>query len=88
MAPDQFWQEFLQTSGLPRETRYYECFHFELSELLANKLLALVLSGEKRATASSLFLLKRKGYAFLKWAITASLRIGPACHAASSAPRL
>ena len=61
MAPDQFWQEFLQTSGLPRETRYYECFHFELSELLANKLLALVLSGEKRATASSLFSFEAEG---------------------------
>lgn len=88
MAPDQFWQEFLQASGLPPETRYYECFHFELSELLANELLALVLSGKNALRQAVFSPLKRKGRAFLKWAITASLRIGPARHAASSAPRL
>jgi uncharacterized protein YhfF len=51
---DEFWQKFLQDTGRGPDTRPFECFHFELSERLANALLELVLSGKKRATASSL----------------------------------
>ena len=55
MQPEEFWQEYMQAAELPPNTSYLDCFHFELNERLANELLALVLSGKKRATASSLF---------------------------------
>ena len=61
MQPEEFWQEYLQAAGLPPDTRYLDCFHFELNERLANELLALVLSGKKRATASSLFSFEAEG---------------------------
>ena len=54
MTSEQFWQEFLQKTGRAPGTKYYECFHFTSDERLANELLQLVLSGKKRATASSL----------------------------------
>ena len=54
MTSEQFWQEFLQKTGRAPDTKYYECFHFTSDERLANELLQLVLSGKKRATASSL----------------------------------
>lgn len=50
----QFWNGFLKGTGRDPATPYYEAFHFELTERLANELLGLVLSGEKKATASSL----------------------------------
>ena len=55
MTTEQFWQNFLQETGRSAETRYLECFHFDNNERSANALLALVLSGRKRATASSLY---------------------------------
>ena len=55
MTIELFWQEFLQKTGRPTETAYFDCFHFDLNERSANELLALVLSGKKRATASSLY---------------------------------
>lgn len=55
MTVAQFWQEFLAATGKPSDTPYFECFHFGHTEQLANALLALVLSGKKRATASSLY---------------------------------
>ncbi|MGL5674928.1 MAG: ASCH domain-containing protein [Cellulosilyticaceae bacterium] len=54
MNVDTYWQSFLKHANLDPNTPYIECFHFEMSEPLANELLALVLSGQKRATASSL----------------------------------
>jgi uncharacterized protein YhfF len=54
MTTEQFWQEFLEKTGRPPETTYFESFHFTNDERLANELLALVLSGKKRATSSSL----------------------------------
>ena len=51
---EAFWQEFLKDTGRPKDTPCFEVFHFELTETLANELLALVLEGKKRATASSL----------------------------------
>lgn len=53
MTKEAFWMAFLAETGLPAETRYESCFHFELTEKWANALLALVLSGQKRATCSS-----------------------------------
>lgn len=51
---EAFWQEFLRKTERDPSTRYFDCFHFELTERLANSLLDLVLSGQKQATASSL----------------------------------
>lgn len=55
MTIESFWQAFLRTTGRPPETTYFDCFHFDRNERSANELLALVLSGQKRATASSLY---------------------------------
>jgi len=51
---DEFWQGFLKSTNKDLSLKYYECFHFDLDEKSANELLALVLSGKKKATASSL----------------------------------
>ena len=63
MTVHEFWQEFLASSKIDSETKYTGCFHFELTEEWANKLLDLVLSGEKRATASSLLAYEHDGEA-------------------------
>lgn len=52
---DEFWKEFLAKTGRNEDTQYIEVFHFELSEKWANALLRLVLIGQKKATASSLW---------------------------------
>ncbi|CAM5218055.1 putative protein YhfF OS=Ureibacillus acetophenoni OX=614649 GN=SAMN05877842_102398 PE=4 SV=1 [Ureibacillus acetophenoni] len=52
---DLFWREFLEKTGRNETTTYLEAFHFELTEKLANELLQLVLDGQKKATASSLW---------------------------------
>ena len=57
----EFWQEFLAANDKDSTTEYIEAFHFDLTEKVANELLALVLSGAKRATASSLLAYERKG---------------------------
>lgn len=54
MTAEEFWQDFITNTGKDSTTRFIECFHFDLTEEWANKLLALVLSGQKKATASSL----------------------------------
>src|SRR5690554_4985038 len=51
---NKFWLNFLQETGRQPDTKYYDVFHFELTEYLANELLRLVLIGQKRATSSSL----------------------------------
>lgn len=61
MQPEEFWQEYLQAAGLPPDTRYLDCFHFELNERLANELLALVLSGKNAPRRAACFPLKRRG---------------------------
>lgn len=53
MKTEQFWEDFLQLKGLPENTPLYDTFHFDMNEQSANELLALVLAGQKRATASS-----------------------------------
>lgn len=55
MRVDDFWSAFLIETGKDTSTQYIESFHFELTEKLANELLSLVLSGQKRATSSSLY---------------------------------
>ncbi|MFC4386598.1 ASCH domain-containing protein [Gracilibacillus marinus] len=50
-----FWNTFLTETNRPKSTTYLEAFHFELTEKLANDLLHLVLIGQKKATASSLW---------------------------------
>ena len=54
MTINGFWQEFLASTNRDSKTKFNDCFHFDLTEEWANKLLALVLSGVKRATSSSL----------------------------------
>ncbi len=50
---ETFWQAFIQQYHLEEGTRYFSAYHFCLDEKNANELLALVLSGQKKATASS-----------------------------------
>jgi uncharacterized protein YhfF len=52
---DMFWKTFLNETNRNKKTKYLEVFHFELTEKWANELLRLVLIGQKKATASSLF---------------------------------
>ena len=54
MTTKEFWQEFLTITSKDITATYVEAFHFDLTQEVANKLLALVLSGAKQATASSL----------------------------------
>ena len=54
MNVNDFWHDFLTFANMDSSTKFLECFHFDLTEQWANKLLALVLEGKKRATASSL----------------------------------
>ncbi len=49
-----FWMRFIKAANHDFKTRYLSVFHFELNEHLAHELLELVLSGQKKATASSL----------------------------------
>ena len=58
MTVETFWQGFLRDTGRSPDTKYLESFYFGLSEKSANTLLELVLSGKKRATASSLLAYK------------------------------
>jgi len=58
---NNFWHEFLVSANLNDSTKYIECFHFDLTEELANKLLDLVLEGKKNATASSLHYFTKTG---------------------------
>ena len=54
MTLEEFWNDFIKCNQLKSTTTYIESFHFELTEKLSNSLLELVLSGKKKATASSL----------------------------------
>jgi len=46
-----FWNEFQASIAYDASPLFYEAFHFDDSERVANALGALVLSGQKRATA-------------------------------------
>lgn len=58
---NKFWENFVLKTNRDKDTRYIECFHFELTENLANELLRLVLIGEKQATSSSLLAYQIEG---------------------------
>jgi len=58
---DAFWQEFLACANLDSNTQYYDCSHFHYTEEWANKLLQLVLLGQKTATTSSLLAYEHEG---------------------------
>ena len=51
---DSYWHCFLKETSRDKDLKYFECFHFDLTEKWANELLRLVLEGKKRATSSSL----------------------------------
>jgi len=54
MTVNEFWQAFLTARDMDGPLECPESFYFCASEEPANALLALVLSGQKRATTSSL----------------------------------
>lgn len=56
-----FWQGFLQATGRKEDQACYECFAFGIGKEMAEELLALVLSGKKRATASSVPVYQAEG---------------------------
>mgnify|MGYP000863706327 CR=1 FL=1 len=55
MKCEEYWQMYLNDVGGEIARVCSSCFHFELTEKLANELLELVLAGKKKATASSLY---------------------------------
>lgn len=50
-----FWDAFQSSVAYDASPRFYEAFHFDDNEPTANALAALVLSGQKRATAGLLW---------------------------------
>lgn len=52
---ERYWQQFLTDTHRFADTNYHEAFHFDLNKESANELLKLVLSGKKKATASSVY---------------------------------
>jgi len=61
MSVRTFWDSFLESKNLSKDTEYFEAFHFHFEEKWANELLRLVLIGQKKATASSLLVYKIQG---------------------------
>ena len=60
MMIQDFWHRFLVEKRLPQDSTYFDCFHFELTEKWAEELLRLVLLGQKKATASSLYAFEKE----------------------------
>ena len=60
MMIEDFWHRFLVEKRLPPDSTYFDCFHFELTEKWAEELLRLVLLGQKKATASSLYAFEKE----------------------------
>jgi uncharacterized protein YhfF len=61
-----FWNQFLESQNLPKDTPYFEIFHFHFEEKWANELLRLVLIGQKKATASSYYAFDKQGLSLPK----------------------
>lgn len=57
---DAYWQSFLQKTGQDLSLSYFESFAFGSNKAMAEELLALVLQGKKKATASSQFAYQRE----------------------------
>lgn len=60
-AVTSFWERFSTAEGGVDPERFYESFCFGDSEEMANSLAELVLAGQKRATAGSVWSLEREG---------------------------
>lgn len=60
-AIEAFWQNFLKEHQLDSNLRYLEAFYFDMTKDTANALLELVSSGQKKATASSLYSWEAEG---------------------------
>lgn len=58
---ENYWNKFIKDTGQNSDLKYYDVFHFELTEKLANELLELVLSGVKKATSSCLYQFEHEG---------------------------
>ena len=58
---EQYWREFLDKTHRDKSLTYFECFSFGWGEEMGDELLALVLQGKKRATASSLLAYQQEG---------------------------
>jgi uncharacterized protein YhfF len=56
----KYWEQYLLKNNLNPETKYYEAMYFGMTEELANSLLEMVLSGKKKATASSLWAFEKE----------------------------
>jgi uncharacterized protein YhfF len=56
-----FWNAFVTSNGGVDETRFYEAFHFDDNEAVANELGELVLRGTKRATAALVWSFEAEG---------------------------
>jgi uncharacterized protein YhfF len=56
-----FWDKFQASIAYDASPLFYEAFHFDDNEVDANALGALVLSGQKRATAGLLWTYERTG---------------------------
>lgn len=54
MDTETFWGAFLAAAQLPADTPCFETFHYCDNEYWANELLRRTLTGQKRATSSSL----------------------------------
>jgi uncharacterized protein YhfF len=61
MGIQRYWEQYLHKNNLDPETKYYEAMYFGMTEELANRLLEMVLSGQKKATASSLWAFEKEG---------------------------
>jgi uncharacterized protein YhfF len=62
MAIQKYWSRYLRANNLDPETKYYEAMYFGMTKELANSLLDMVLAGQKKATASSLWAFEVEGH--------------------------
>ncbi len=61
-SPEKFWHDYILTlDNISIPKKGFTSWHFGDNESLANELLALVLSGKKRATASALWVYEPEG---------------------------
>lgn len=63
VAVDEFWSDYRSSVDRTDHVAYTDVFHFGDHPAMADELLALVLSGRKRATASGLLELQHAGIA-------------------------
>ena len=61
-----FWDSFISATNKDTSLNFVDCYHFDITEEWANKLLGLVLAGTKKATSSSLYSYEWQGAALPK----------------------